>query len=275
MPRNAGYLYLSLAGLALVAFCALPARAQDNPCGELSRAECAYLNVAQEKWNALYGSKVALEGWKYTGNYELALTSLQSGSGVWIPRLDDKGNVVGAKQVSEEQKNTFETWKSDEGQTWSSLVNSFVAGSKDSATLTWKMGDTTFESEALVSDQYPYVLDSMLSNVLVHDEHHSCLHEYVYWIWGGIRGEAFIEPTLIRTSGQPVCENVQSSWMSWGAAQVKTGPISQKSNLCTFQYAFGFATPVANLKFDADNFGFEITGLGSSFKGAGYCNQVY
>jgi hypothetical protein len=252
--------------------CWIPAaQSQERPCGLLSEQECGYLNSAVRAWNTMFGSKVHLDGWKYVEDYGTSLQALDSGTGLWIPTTDKTGVLTGAAPISEENQEIYKEWKTGQGTAWPELVSRFASQTKDAVSLHWKIGDRDFETTALVSDKPPYILDSMLSSVAILKKGHSCVDDQILWLWGPVRGEIYVDASVIKTSKGFICARKEDAWMNLGTVDIKMTDVTYNGNTCMFTYAWAFATPFASLTFKLDSFSFEITGLGSGEKESGDC----
>lgn len=247
-----------------------PAFTQESPCPEIDDMQCAYLVSAMQTWNSLYGANVALKGWEPESDIEAAVQTLLEGKELWIP-VQQENTVIGAVRIGDGHEQNFAEWESSDGQTWSAWVERYSQSAKYAFNLHWGSENESFVTKALILSEWPYIIDSMLSNVFLVEESNSCVREHVYWIWGSVRGDVFIDVSTIDKQTGILCLPMAEAYMELGTPKIQLGPVTYDGDTCVFDYAYAFATPFGKLTLKRNPLEFEISGIGSGRKGQGSC----
>ena len=248
------------------------AQSQEN-CGELTEFQCSLLARSVRTWNERYGSEVRIDDWSYetaltADNRAEVLDSLTNPERVWLPDQDPEGKLRGVKSLSSIEDE--EAVKLIESQ-WKNDVEAFLRSADHLVELNWTIQSDKFTTLPMISDQYPFIYDSMLSNVLLLDKMNTCEHTLVKWLWGGVRGEIIVDIEPLWERDVKHCRRLVRGWMQFGTLQHKVGELVRHGSVCRFEYAYVFTSPSVLATFSRAGFDVEISGVGSYKIGGGDC----
>ncbi len=250
--------------------------AQDTPehCGEIEPSLCALIDTTARRWNGLFGEQVRITGFEYAG---------ESNKGE-IYALYDTGSQAKALTVDPETGSLILTTiddliaNSDPDQVGATQMQLFEFAGRFThlVTIHWESEGQDFETTALVSDSYPYLLDTMIASVLIAVQPETtdrnavrCMAvEYQlasYVTIGECRASLYSARSRSPSGGAFYCDKKLSAYNRIGGHSIKSTDLRYDEQGCNMDVVCGLTTPFASVTIGGDPLSAEIGGLGGGW----------
>ncbi|MGR3761713.1 hypothetical protein ACUXV3_16525 [Roseobacteraceae bacterium NS-SX3] len=248
------------------------ANAQSVSCGGLPEEPCSALELAVDNWlevSAETANAPKLARIEYVGDseheeFDDARQSMLKLEGQYFLRYspaDRNMELVTPDEVA-----------SADTSAWPNEVSTYLENVRYLVQATWSTNEAgEFTTPIFLTDQWPYLIDTMLSSIVLEGASNSCMHKTLYWIWGGVRGEIFVDLIARNTSDGLICLRISEAWMNFGDAKALAAMPTVKGQTCTTTYNYAWTTPLASISVGSDNVSLEIKGIGSNYVGTIDC----
>ncbi len=268
-------LILVILGVILFSFTTV-SNAQDNPCSKLKSVnennECLRILVAMRSWREEfpeYYQPIALTHLR-EANQGDAIDLIVGDKETRFPVLNKDNTPIDVKIRKPSDLLPGSSAKEVLGQ-----MENFIPNADNIFEISWQRGKEEFSTTAITSSRYPFIYDSMLSNVFITRKQKNCVDAQFLWIWGSVRGEVMIDAVAMCKNNEiTTCEDYTYYWMTLGKAEAKPDSTSIVENICSFRYAWYATTPFADVEFKSDKFEFKIEGIGSLAGGSKVCRTT-
>lgn len=254
-------------------------------CTHMEEKQCGFLAKAIQKWNQTYSGDYYISTARDVGPVD-SHTAMNSLLYAEIIRV-----AVGVESDSDWVHMLIRTVEGEENiRKWRNVWTRYLSRTLQNAQeireveLEWEQhadnrdNGRDFTTSVFVSDFWPYIHGQVVSDITIASEENSCYRKEFSYLWGLIKGEiiADLVSVPVPTSSRGfVCKRVTEAWIELGEAHVESDDVVYEAEFCQFRYAWGYATPVADLRFKSDDFQFTVSGLGASGTGSGDCVALF
>ncbi len=267
---------LALMGSLMLGGCALFGTLPDTPKDQIAKAV--------RNWNTYYGANVRALDWSYAGpiwcgyQRDRIVAQMTAPDQAWFP----SGDVAALAAMTAARIADDPTVAQADIDAWRATIDAKVRVGQHLIRVDWKKSpDTTFTT-LCVADDTGLVCDTMFFNAplgVKPVKNTTCVDFTMWWIWededkgtrGSVKGE--LKPVC---EGDRVvsCDSSCTASMTAGEAKIECKTSKVDGNCCQLEYAWGWACGFKSIKFEADDFAFEVEGiLGSSGTGNGSCTE--
>lgn len=220
------------------------------------------IDLSIKNWNKYYGINVKAVSWSYEGEIKneiqrnQILQEMTDPEKAWFP----SGNVLKPDSITAWRITDDKSVKEDEISKWRNEVDRKIKVGHHIFRLKWTKARQKFMS-ICISDDDSLIYDSMLFNIMLVEEHHSCL--YV-----NIKKLSLLSLGKISMCINIECKNgviikclepkVYLEYMDRGDFHKRITQNSQ--NCCTVEYCYAFVLGFQRIKTSSDGFSFEVEG---------------
>lgn len=245
-------------------------------CGTLSAGNCALVDMTVQRWNALFGDKLRIVGFVHKGpadNEQLDRLYSRDSSSRALAINESTGlfqvTTIGALLAGATDHESAEATRNK--------ILRFRNSLTEHVQFEWQSDGETFYTDALVGDEYPYLIDTMIASIILAVRPTASTPDAKLCYETSLRFLTYIEVGRFNanfystTHTSPIegtslnCATKLYGYNSFGAIAFDASEVEYKGDSCSSKVRLAYTSPFASVTISAKMLEVEFSGIGGGW----------